>query len=52
MDRDVTFADADHDLDDEIDAAYRTKYQRYPTNIRESLTTPGARSTTQRLVPR
>jgi hypothetical protein len=29
VDKDVTFADADHDLDDQIDAAYRAKYHRY-----------------------
>ena len=52
VDRDVAFADADHAVDDQIDAAYRSKYQRYPENIRESVTTPGARSTTMRLVPR
>lgn len=51
-DRDVTFADADHGLDDEIDAAYQSKYHRYPANITGSVLTPGARSTTLRLVPR
>ena len=52
VDKDVAFADADHDIDDAIDTAYRTKYQRYPRNVTESMTTAGARSTTQRLVPR
>ena len=28
VDRDVTFADADHTRDDDIDAAYRSKYRR------------------------
>ena len=50
--RDVAFADADHSLDDEIDAAYRTKYRRYAKSITDSITSPGARSTTTRLVPR
>jgi hypothetical protein len=52
VDRDVAFADADHGLDDEIDAAYQGKYQRYPKNVTDSVLTPGARSTTLRLVPR
>jgi hypothetical protein len=52
VDRDVAFADADHSLDDEIDAAYRSKYRRYAKSITDSITSPGARSTTLRLVPR
>jgi hypothetical protein len=48
----VAFADADHRLDDEIDAAYRSKYRRYAKSITDSITSPGARSTTTRLVPR
>jgi hypothetical protein len=52
VDRDVTFADADHGMDDEIDGAYQSKYSRYPRNITDSVLTPGARSTTLRLVPR
>ena len=27
--QDIAFAEADHSLDDEIDAAYRAKYRRY-----------------------
>ncbi len=52
VDRDVTFTDADHAVDDEIDAAYQSKYQRYPQNITDSVKTSGARSTTMRLLPR
>ena len=52
VDRDVAFADADHGLDDEIDAAYRGKYRRYAKSITDSITRPGARSTTIRLLPR
>jgi hypothetical protein len=51
VDRDVTFADADHNLDDDIDAAYRSKYRRYARSITDSITSPGARSTTIRLLP-
>jgi hypothetical protein len=52
VDRDVAFADADHSLDDDIDAAYRSKYRRYAKSITDSITSPGARSTTTRLLPR
>ena len=52
VDRDVTFTDADHSLNDDIDAAYRSKYRRYARNITDSITSPAARSTTIRLLPR
>jgi hypothetical protein len=48
----VTFADAGHDLDDDIDAAYRSKYRRYPASIVNSVLSPQARATTIKLVPR
>ena len=50
--KDVTFAAADRDIDDEIDGAYRTKYRRYAGSILNSVLTPEARSTTAKLVPR
>jgi len=50
--QDVTFVDADHDIDDEVDAAYRAKYHRYAGNILNSVLTPQARSATTKLVPR
>jgi hypothetical protein len=50
--RDVTFVDADHDLDEAVDAAYRTKYRRYAGSILDSVLTPEARSTTIKLTPR
>jgi len=49
---DVTFVDADHHLDEEVDAAYRAKYRRYAGSILNSVLTPEARSTTIKLVPR
>ncbi len=52
VEKDVTFEDANHDLDDEIDAAYRTKYNRYAGRILNSCLTPEARSTTLKVVPR
>ena len=50
--QDVTFIDADHDIDDEVDVAYRAKYRRYAGSILNSVLTPEARSTTIKLVPR
>lgn len=52
IDKDVTFVDADHAIDDQIDDAYRTKYRRYAQNIVESVITGQARSTTLKLLPR
>jgi hypothetical protein len=50
--KDVTFVDGDPDINDKLDAAYRTKYRRYAANIINSIMTPKARSTTLKLVPR
>ncbi len=50
--QDVTFVDADHNIEDEVDAAYRTKYGRYAGSILNSVLTREARSTTIKLVPR
>lgn len=50
--KDVTFAEAtEPDINDEIDAAYRIKYRRYP-GITPIMVTPEVRSTTLKLVPR
>jgi hypothetical protein len=51
VDKDVQLVETD-DLIDEIDAAYRTKYNRYPANIIGGVLTPQARAATLRLVPR
>jgi hypothetical protein len=50
--QDVTFVDADNDVDDEIDAAFRAKYRRYSGSILNSVLTPEARAATIKLVPR
>jgi hypothetical protein len=50
--RDVSFQEADPDINDQIDNAYRTKYRHYSANIVNSVLTPGARSSTIKLVPR
>ena len=52
VDKDVTFVDADPDLNDQIDAAYRTKYRRYAASIVNHIVSPAARSATIKLVPR
>jgi hypothetical protein len=50
VDADVLVEDADHDLDDEIDEAYRRKYGRSSPSV-DHITSAQARSTTIRLVP-
>jgi hypothetical protein len=52
VERDVTFADADPDRNDAIDAAYRDKYGRYGERIVGSVVNPAARAATIKLVPR
>ena len=52
LDKDVTFVDADPEINDQIDAAYRTKYHRYAASIINHIVSAGARSTTMKLVPR
>jgi hypothetical protein len=37
---------------DQIDAAYRTKYRRYAASLIKYMVSPEARSTTIKLVPR
>jgi len=54
VEQDVTFEDAgaDQDLNDQIDAAYRSKYRRYAANIVGTVVSPQARAATLKLVPR
>jgi hypothetical protein len=55
VEKDVTFmdvAEADHDLHDRIDAAYRTKYRRYPARFISPVVSAESRSVTLKLVPR
>jgi hypothetical protein len=51
VEKDVTFVDADDDINDQIDDAYRTKYHGYAPSIVGSVLTPEARSATIELVP-
>jgi hypothetical protein len=52
VDKDVSFVDADEDVSEEIDAAYRAKYDRYPASVLNTVLSPAARSATIQLVPR
>jgi hypothetical protein len=52
IDQDVTFVEADHDINDQIDDAYRTKYHRYAASIISSIISSDARAATIKLVPR
>ena len=52
VDKDVTFVDeADPNINEQIDAAYRTKYRRYAANIINTTVSAEARSATIKLVP-
>ena len=53
VDKDVTFVEeSDLNINDQIDAEYRTKYRRYAASIINSIISPEARSATIKLVPR
>ena len=48
--KDVRLVETDY-LNDQIDAAYRTKYRRYAASIIDTIVSPQARAATLRLVP-
>ncbi len=50
--KDVTFEDADPNLNDQIDAEYRITYRRYAKNIVGTVLTPKSQEATLKLVPR
>jgi hypothetical protein len=51
--KDLTFVvEADDDINDQIDAAYRTKYGRYGGRYVNPMVAPAARAATIKLVPR
>jgi hypothetical protein len=53
VEKDVTFMEeAGPEINEQIDAAYRTKYRRYAANIIDSIISPTARTATIKLVPR
>jgi hypothetical protein len=52
LEKDVIVLDADPNLNDQIDAAYRTKYRRHGATYVNMMVSPEARSTTIKLAPR
>src|SRR5687768_304735 len=53
VDKDVTFVEeSDSNINDQIDAAYATKYRRYAASIINHMVSPEVRSATIKLVPR
>ena len=51
--KEVAFVDeSDQDIQEQIDAAYRTKYRRYAASIVNTTLSPEARAATIKLVPR
>jgi hypothetical protein len=53
IEKDVAFVEeADPDINDQIDTAYRTKYERYAASIIRTTVSREARSATLKLVPR
>ena len=52
VDKDVRFVEAGDDVNDEIEAAYRTKYRHYGAGLVDPLFTTGAKAATLELVPR
>ena len=53
IDKDVTFVEeTDANVNEQIDASYRSKYRRYAASIVNSTLSPEARSATIKLVPR
>jgi hypothetical protein len=53
VEKDVSFVEeTDPGINDQIDAAYRTRYRRYAASIISSIVSPEARAATIKLVPR
>lgn len=53
LEKDVTFVkETDPGINDQIDAAYRTKYRRYAATYVPPMLSPEARAATVKLVPR
>ena len=50
VERNVAFVDADDEVNDAVDAAYREKYRRYSSYV-PPMVAPQARATTLKLVP-
>jgi hypothetical protein len=51
VDKDVVLVETDN-VNDEVDAEYRTKYRRYAASLVDPIMSPEARAATLKLVPR
>lgn len=51
LEKDVDLIEVGDEVNDQVDEAYRTKYQRYPSIV-PRMVTPEVRATTLRLEPR
>jgi hypothetical protein len=51
VDKDVLFVET-QDVNDDVDAEYRTKYSRYAASHTDAITSPEARAATLKLLPR
>ena len=51
VDKDVLFVET-QDVNDDVDAEYRTKYSRYASSHTDAVTSPEARAATLKLLPR
>ena len=52
IEKEVVFLDADPELNDEIDDAYRSKYRRHGAQYVNMMVSPAARAATIKLAPR
>ena len=52
IDKDVLFVNAAQDLDDQVEAAYRTKYTPIAPSYVEPMVSPETRARTVKVVPR
>jgi len=52
VEKDVTFIDADPNINEQVDAAYRTKYHRFSARLVTLMVSPEARGATIKLAPR
>ncbi|MGA9311899.1 MAG: DUF2255 family protein [Pseudonocardiaceae bacterium] len=48
----MSFVDVGDEINDQTDAAYPTKYRRYPAHVIDAIISPEARAATIELVPR
>jgi hypothetical protein len=53
VEKDVTFVEeTDPEINDQVDAVYRSKYRHHPASYVDPMVAPEARAATIKLVPR